>query len=323
MSRLAASVVIPTRGGAARLPVLLATLAAQETDDFEVVPVVDGDIDGSEEVLRSWADRLNLKPVIFPENRGRAAALNAGAAAAAGRIIIRCDDDLEPRSDFIAGHVARHSTQRCGVVGLTTNALPDTAYARAYGRKANARAIAGALALPAKRTWRLWSANVSVPAAVHSRLGGYDGRYRRYGWEDVDFGYRLHRAGFPIVVAPELIAVHHGASTTTAVRAVRALHSGAARETFLALHGQAALREFDGARSARKPGLWDRSGLWDRVVTTSSTFTTERTLRAYGAAADSAASWLPAALAEKLIALAVESAGIAGVRYPRRARGMF
>ena len=317
MSRLGASVVVPTRGGAKRLPVLLTALAAQDTDDFEVLPVVDGDIDGSEEVLRSWAHRVAMKPIVFRENRGRAAALNAGAAAATGRIIIRCDDDLEPRSDFITGHVARHSGRRCGVVGLTTNALPDTAYARAYGRKANAHSITSALALPAKRTWRLWSANVSVPADLHARLGGYDARYRRYGWEDVDFGYRLHRAGVPIVVAPELIAVHHGASTTTAARAVRALHAGAARETFLAVHGPEALREFDGGSLKSPPSLWDR------VVAGTSSFVTERTLHAYGAAADAAVSRLPAAVAEKLIALAVESAGIAGVKYPHRARGTF
>lgn len=317
MIRPAASVVVPTRGGAKRLPVLFNALALQDTEDFEVVPVVDGDIDESEAVLRGWKERLAVNPVVFPQNRGRAAALNAGADAAAGHILIRCDDDLEPPPDFISGHLSRHWGEVCGVVGLTTNAFPETPYAKAYGRNANARAIAAALALPAYRTWRLWSANVSVPAHLHTQLGGYDERYRRYGWEDVDFGYRLHRAGLPIVVAPELMAVHHGASTTTAVRAVRALHSGAARETFVAVHGVAALQEFDGAPAPV------RHGLWDRLVRATSAFATERTLRAYGMLADAAAPRLPAAIAEKLIALAVESAGTAGIRYPERVRGTF
>lgn len=317
MTGPAASVVVPTRGGAKRLPVLLAALAAQDTEDFEVVPVVDGDVDGSEAVLRGWTDRLAVRPVVFEQNRGRAAALNAGAAAAAGHILIRCDDDLEPWPDFVSGHVARHAGEASGVVGLTTNAFPDTPYARAYGRQANARSIAAALALPAQRTWLLWSANVSVPADLHARLGGYDGRYRRYGWEDVDFGYRLHRAGLPVVVAPELMAIHHGASTTTATRAVRALHSGAARETFVAIHGAAALEEFDGP-----PGPV-RRGWWDRLVRGTSALATERTLRAYGRLVDAAVPRLPPAIAEKAIALAVESAGKAGVRYPKRARGTF
>ncbi|WP_138442317.1 glycosyltransferase family 2 protein [Sinomonas susongensis] len=317
MNKPAASVIIPTRGGAGRLPVLLAALAAQDTEDFEVVPVVDGDVDGSEDVLRRWSGQLPLKPVVLPQNRGRAAALNAGAEAAAGRVLVRCDDDLEPRANFISGHLARHAAEACGVVGLTTNAFPDTPYARAYGRKADARAIAAALALPAHRTWRLWSANVSVPASLHRQLRGYDGRYRRYGWEDVDFGYRLHRAGLPVVVAPELMAVHHGASTTTAARAVRALHSGAARETFVTVHGEAAIREFDGSRSRASRSLWDR------LVRGASAVATERTLRAYGTLADVAVRALPAGVGEKLIALAVESAGTAGVRYPERARGSF
>lgn len=317
MRRRAASVVVPTRGGAARLPVLLAALAAQDTHDFEVVVVIDGDVDGSEPLVREWGDRLDVRPVVFTQNRGRSAALNAGALRARGRVLIRCDDDLEPRPDFVSGHVSRHEGTASGVVGLTTNAFPDTPYARAYGRKANARTLAAALALPSHRTWRLWSANVSVPADIHARIGGYDERYRRYGWEDVDYGYRLHRAGLPVVVAPELVAVHHGASTTTAARALRALHSGAARETFAEAHGPDAVRALDGESDAGQPGPWER------LVGAASSVATERTLRVYGRAVDAAIPRLPERLGEKLVALAVEAGGLAGLRYPNRARATF
>ncbi|WP_138414157.1 glycosyltransferase family 2 protein [Sinomonas gamaensis] len=308
----AASVIVPTRGGVRRLPVLLAALAAQDSMDFEVLVVVDGDVDGSEEEVNRWRDLLDVRTIVFPENRGRSAALNAGAEAAAGGILIRSDDDLEPLPGFVSGHVTRHAEGPCGVVGLTTNVLPETPYARAYGRKADKRALAEALALPPERTWRLWAANVSVSASVHRELGGYDRRYRRYGWEDVDFGYRLHAAGIPVIVAPELIARHHGASTTTAVRALRALHSGAAREAFEDIHGREALGD-------RESG----GGLWNRMVGAGSAIATERTLAAYGRAVDGLARLLPSGVAEKLIALGVESAGLAGIRYPSRARAAF
>ena len=312
MTPPSASVIVPTRGGANRLPILLAALASQDTQDFEVLVVVDGDVDGSEAEAQRWRHVVDVRTIVFPENRGRSAALNAGAEMARGPILIRCDDDLEPGSNLVSGHVTRHLDGPCGVVGLTTNIFPETPYARAYGRKADARAIAHALALPSDRTWRLWAANVSVPAAVHAELGGYDGRYRRYGWEDVDFGYRLRAAGIPVVVAPELMARHHGASTTTTARSLRALHSGAAREAFLDLHGRDAL------------GIGDeQSGLWNRLVRLASTVATERTLPAYGRTVDALARILPGNVAEKLIALAVESAGLAGVRYPERARASF
>lgn len=315
MTPPAASVVVPTHGGVRRLPILLAALASQDTQDFEVLVVVDGDVDGSEAEVQRWRPALNVRTVVFPENRGRSAALNAGAEAAQGTILIRCDDDLEPRPNFVSGHVLRHVDGPCGVVGLTTNVFPETPYARAYGRKADTRALASALALSPERRWRLWAANVSVSATTHAALGGYDGRYRRYGWEDVDFGYRLHGAGIPVVVAPELMARHHGASTTTAARSLRALHSGAARESFVDIHGHEALE----AAFERGGGV----GPWNRLVSLASTVATERTLPVYGRTVDRLARMLPAAVSEKLIALAVESAGLSGVRYPERARASF
>lgn len=314
MTGPAVSVVVPTRGGAERLPVLLAALEDQDTDDFEVVVVIDGDIDGTANLVASWEGRLPVRSVVFPQNRGRAAALNAGAEAARGDLLIRSDDDLEPDPGFVSGHLERHRAAAgpIGVVGLTTNEFPETPFARAYGHAANKRFLDDALSLPPDRTWRLWSANVSVDARIHAALGGYDERYHRYGWEDVDFGYRLHEAGIPVIVAPEVMAVHHGASTTTAVRSIRALHSGAARETFLEIHGNGALAE---------PPR--RGGLWNRCVGAAAMVASERTLRAYGAAVDTAARVLPVRLAEKLMALGVESGGLAGIRYPDRARARF
>ena len=107
-----ASVIVPSRGGAQRLPRLIGALAAQEdAPPFEVHVVVDGDVDGSEAVLAQLAAEhpgLDLSWTVFGENRGRVAALNAGADATSGRILIRADDDLEPGPHYIRDHVAAH-----------------------------------------------------------------------------------------------------------------------------------------------------------------------------------------------------------------------
>jgi GT2 family glycosyltransferase len=310
----AASIIVPSRGGAQRLPVLLNALSRQNTTDFEVITVLDGDVDDSEGLLRRAykTTPFRLRWIVFPENRGRSAALNAGFANAGGHVLIRSDDDLEPGPDFVAGHIERHHAARNGIVGLTMNRFPSTAYARVYGNKADALHRAEALAAPPHTHWRHWSANVSVTRDMHEQVGGYDERYRAYGWEDVDYGYRLHLAGIPVVIAPELMAVHHVASTTTAIRAARALHSGAARDTFLRIHGRDAL-----------PEQACNSGIWGRMVWAASILTTEKSIRAWSGVVDRAAEALPPPVAEKLIALAVESAGLAGVRYPERAKSRF
>ena len=71
-----ASVIVPSRGGAERLPVLVGALAAQQdAPPFEVHVVLDGDVDGSAAVLERLAAKhphLPLTWTVFEENRGRA-----------------------------------------------------------------------------------------------------------------------------------------------------------------------------------------------------------------------------------------------------------
>jgi glycosyltransferase involved in cell wall biosynthesis len=315
MTDLGASIVVPSRGGARRLPVLLSALARQDTDNFEVIVVVDGDVDGSGDVIETIvADRkIRLRSVLFPENRGRSAALNAGASVAVGQILIRCDDDFEPGPDYVSGHIRNHVSEPAGIIGLARNVFPETTYARVYGRLIDVRFRSEAVDTPPERQWRYWGGNVSVPRGLHERIGGYDEGFRTYGWEDVDYGYRLRKAGIPVRIAPELTTDHHIAATTTRIRALRALHSGAAREMFLNKHGAAALTE----------GVPPATGVWNRLVLAGSMLASERTLRISGAAVDALARLMPVAIAEKLVALTVESAGLAGMRYPERARASF
>lgn len=311
---LGASVVVPSRGGAGRLPVLISALSRQTTDDFEVIIVLDGDVDRSADVVNALTRNahLNLRVVKFRENKGRASALNAGAEMARGRVLIRCDDDLEPEPDYVANHIKAHAGPQVGVIGLYRNVFPDTPYAKVYGRAADKRFREEAVSSGPESHWRYWAGNVSILRAVHNRIGGYDERFRRYGWEDVDYGYRLHLSGVPVRVEPSLTTLHHVAATSSSVRSLRALHSGAARETFVAKHGTEALGEPPADRN-----------LWFGLVAIGSALATERTLASAGAAVDAAAPALHPWLSEKLVALLVESAGRAGVRYPHRARARF
>lgn len=311
-----ASVIVPSRGGAQRLPRLIGALATQEdAPPFEVHVVVDGDVDGSEAVLaQSAADHpsLDLSWTVFRENRGRVAALNAGADATSGRILIRTDDDLEPGPHYIRDHVAAHSGGPRGVIGLTANVLPDSAYQRVYGDAQDEAHRRHAYALPAEQQWRHWAGNVSVPRALHEELGGYDPDYRQYGWEDVDFGYRLHIAGYPVEIRPELETRHHAAAVTTYTKARRALHSGSARQIFTAKHGAGALS------GDRAPG-----GPWGVAVRAVAALSTERTIQYSSTVVERAAAVLPAPVARKLIALQVEAAAETGRTRPGRARRQF
>ena len=301
-ARPRASVIVPTRGGASRLPRLLDLLAAQDERDHEVVVVVDGDVDDSAAVLADRTDGGRILVEVLSENRGRSVALNTGFALASGEVLIRCDDDLEPAPNFVSAHVAAHTDADVGVVGLYRNVFPDTPYARAYGRHADQLFRDQAYASDPSTWWRYWAGNVSVTREVAEEVGPYDTRYRAYGWEDVDWGYRLHRTGRRVVLDRHLETTHRLTATTTPARTVRAFYSGAAKAAFDSRHGS------DVLPVPRSPGLWGTA------VRTAGAVLDERRLARASGLVDRALPRLPEAVGRKAVALLVEAGSVAGRR---------
>lgn len=297
-----ASIVIPSRGGAGRLPTLLNALAAQDDDGWEAIVVIDGDIDGSENVVARYS-HLSIRAIVFPENRGRVAALNAGFAEAQGDVLVRCDDDLIPAQDYVR-QFKRTVGMGAATIGLYRNVLPDTPYARAYGRLADAsfREDAYQSSIP----WRYWAGNCAISRKAWEAVGPYDPSYRAYGWEDVDYGWRLHEAGFPVVLWPGLETTHRVAAVNTEVRVQRAYHSGAARRTFERKHPNAPLADAEPTPSS----------LWNRLVLELGHRSSRKGLLIAARTVDALAQVLPAFLSRKLIALLVEGAAVAGHRRP-------
>ena len=54
-----------------------------------------------------------------------------------------------------------------------------------------------------------WSMNISVHADDFAAVGGFDERFREWGGEDVELGYRLHRRGVPLIADIRPWAIEH------------------------------------------------------------------------------------------------------------------
>lgn len=105
----AVSVIIRTKDRLAFLGEALASLVAQTFTDFEVVVVNDGGQDVSETVAAYPS--LHLTLVQLAPNQGRAAAANAGVAAARGTFITYLDDDdlyYPPHLETLYTFLSRH-----------------------------------------------------------------------------------------------------------------------------------------------------------------------------------------------------------------------
>ncbi|MFV0463458.1 MAG: glycosyltransferase family 2 protein [Nostocoides sp.] len=301
-----ASIVVPSFRGAAHLPGLLAALSGQGHTDFEVLVVIDGRVDDSPQIVANHGDD-RIHAIVLEQNQGRVTALNTGFTQASGEILIRCDDDLKPGPTWLAAHVAAHDGRTNGVIGFCADVLPDSPYADAYGRPriARMRAITAELSETAQ-AWRLWGGNVSVPRRLWEQIGPYDAAFTGYGWEDAEWGYRLHREGVPIVAVEGAEADHLAASTSVRTRATRAFDSAGARRIFTSLHPEAATDD--------EPP----SSLWNTSVRRAADHLTRRRVERLADAADYALRYLPRAVSEKMVAFAVETASAAGARTDHR-----
>ena len=88
------SIIIPTYNRADMVGRALESCLRQDFDDFEVVVVDDGSTDGSEAVVRSYAES-RLRLVRHAENRGVNPARNTGVRAALGEWVVFLDSDDE------------------------------------------------------------------------------------------------------------------------------------------------------------------------------------------------------------------------------------
>jgi len=205
--RLTASVVIPAYNAASVLPGALAALAAQTLPaaDFEVIVVDDGSTDATAEKARILGAR-----VLRQENRGPAAARNAGAKAARGEILLFTDADCEPAPDWLARMLAPFA---------------DPAVMGAQGAYlTRQRSLAARFSqLEFEDRYRLQEKNerISMLAtyAAAYRLDafleneGFDERFTAANNEDAELSYRLHGKGLKLVFVPGAKVFHRHPAT--------------------------------------------------------------------------------------------------------------
>jgi CDP-glycerol glycerophosphotransferase len=119
------SVVVPIYNVDRYLDECLASIAAQEVTDFEVIMVDDGSTDRSAEIAAAWADRDDHFRLVQQDNHGLGHARNTGTRHVNGQYLAFLDsDDVVPAdsyrrmiealdesgSDFATGNVHRYDS---------------------------------------------------------------------------------------------------------------------------------------------------------------------------------------------------------------------
>ncbi|MFJ6153612.1 MULTISPECIES: glycosyltransferase family 2 protein [Micromonospora] len=209
------SVVIPTFRDAPSLELTLRSLTRQTlpAERFEVIVVRDGGPVGAEDYagVADHGKGLNLRIIDLPDRRGRSGARNEGIRHATADTILFLDSDSYACSGLLERHVAFHaaSTTSRVLIGrrneLGRRHLDAVLGGGPMTPSAELRADDGGdlrftNGMPIGDEWlgAMWmfayGHNVSVARETVTAVGGFDESFgARWGWEDLEFFYRVDR----------------------------------------------------------------------------------------------------------------------------------
>lgn len=202
------SVVVPVKDGGDVLRRCLRGLRSSSLADFELIVVDDGSSDGSAALAEGFDARVLRNEIPL----GPAAARNAGAEAATAPLVFFLDADVVPHPETLARAVARLDADP-GLAALFGSYDERPAASGLVSRFRNLLHHyvhqQGDFVDDARPVHTFWTGCGAIRRGVFLDLGGFDPqRYRRPAIEDIELGYRLHRAGHRIVLARDVQATH-------------------------------------------------------------------------------------------------------------------
>nr|MDQ2681426.1 glycosyltransferase [Candidatus Eremiobacteraeota bacterium] len=204
------SVVIPTYNRLDTLQHVIPTLLAQDLNaqSYEVLVCDSMSTDGTLEYLAAVsAEHPRVRHLPGPYN-GRAMARNAGISAARGEVVMFNDADILASPDLLSRHLEHHRAQSgIAVVGweVQVKSLDDYAFKRDHPQERESLH-------PSSRKTLSWlyflTGNASVRRSDLLQAGSFDESFTGYGHEDLELGYRLHKAGIRILYEPRAVNYH-------------------------------------------------------------------------------------------------------------------
>lgn len=248
MSRIDASVIVATNPHDGDLRRVLEGYALQKgmQGGFEVVVVDDGsreDVAGACARSASAAPALQVR-CLRSATRGRAAANNAGARAAAADLLIFVADDFIPGPTLVRAHVEFHRSLVGPAVGIGparfTASCRDDAFARWLEDSGRLFGVPFRTAAPEWTRDFFYVGNASLARDLCERVGGFDETFEHDLLDDFEFGLRLRSHDVRTHLLPKALAWHDHAVTLA--------------ERWLAMHRSgAAARRYDRATPGTRP----------------------------------------------------------------------
>jgi glycosyltransferase involved in cell wall biosynthesis len=210
MANYKASVIIPTLQGANKIGVLLRALNRQTVLPAEIIVVIDGSTDETEELVNSFSSLVPVK-ILKQKNQGRSITKNNGAKAATADILIFFDDDMEPASTSVSKHIEFHNQHDAILAGnqidATLKSNTDIQNYKVYlSRKWTQKYEPGLNKLDASNLF-FSTANCSIKRTKFKELGGFNELLTDA--EDFEFASRVLQGGGAVYFDKSNVSIHH------------------------------------------------------------------------------------------------------------------
>ena len=218
-----ATIVIPNLNGKKYLRDCLDSLRAQSRQDFSVILIDNGSVDGSAEFVKEQYPEVTVKR--FSENRGFCGAVNEGIRMTETKYVILLNNDTICGTAFVEKLVAAMEQETDCFAGSSRMVqMQDPSKMDNCGDFYCAFGWAftpakGKRAVLYERPREVFSA--CAGAAIYERrifdeIGGFDEAHFAY-LEDVDVCWRAKIAGYRSIYVPDAIVRHVGSATSGSV----------------------------------------------------------------------------------------------------------
>jgi glycosyltransferase involved in cell wall biosynthesis len=243
------SAILTTYNREKLLPRVLDALTRQSIDlsRFEILAIDDGSSDSTPDILADWARKLPLRT--FRQNHaGLAAAKNLGVLAAQAPIIVFLDDDDVAERDLLRAHLAAHyeyPDSHTAILGYTSlephiAALPLMRHVTTVG----CQLFSYGWMKPNQVLdhTAFWGGRSSCKRGFLIRHGIFHPEFR-FGYEDIELGWRLRAHGLRVIYEPRARSVMIRALTFDQFCS-RSYRQGRSQHRFASLHNDPQIRAY-------------------------------------------------------------------------------
>jgi glycosyltransferase involved in cell wall biosynthesis len=196
------SIVIPVYNGGESFQRCLNSLSEFAPELTEVIVVVDGATDKSQQL----AEEFQAKVIVYPTAGGPARARNIGAKSAQGDIIIFIDADVTIVSDIV-NQVSKIFYDQPDLAALI-GSYDDKPWAANFLSQYKNLFHHYTHQTSSENASTFWGACGAIRRDIFLEIGGFDEAYRYPSVEDIELGYRLKKVGYRIQLCKSVQVKH-------------------------------------------------------------------------------------------------------------------